>query len=155
MFTFLANSGFCSRCCMVDGVWITFASIADEKSRQNTWILLVNDFFSRVITQLIISILTNVGIKLSLILHFCKIARQNLWQTDPFSCSLRILITLSMIIGLLLKNRYSTPLRVLEITEIKLVMACFKEELLISNSEITKSNFSEFSILKISFRISS
>lgn len=42
--TFRVISGFYSKYCKVDGVCAMFASIAEAKSRQKTWILEVRDF---------------------------------------------------------------------------------------------------------------
>lgn len=62
----------------------------------------------------------------SLILAFYKIAKQNLYVTEPFSYSFNILIIFSIIIILPLYVKYSTPLSVLLITLIRLVIACLK-----------------------------
>ena len=88
--TLSVNSGWVSRYCIVVAVWTILASMAEEKSKQKTWILAVRLFFRRLIVQLIISVSTRVGMTLSLMLAFCKIAMQNLWVTLPFSWSFKI-----------------------------------------------------------------
>lgn len=83
-----------------DLAWITFASIAVAKSRQNMWILMWEDFLTSVSTQFMRSCSKKTGMRLSLTLHFCRMARQNRWVTFPLSCSLSILRTLMSTTGL-------------------------------------------------------
>ena len=65
------------------------------------------------------------------------------------------MIIFLIIIILLLNVKYSTPLRVDEITDIKEVIACYKELLSLFNILVTISKFPFYSILKISFLINS
>lgn len=103
------------------------ASIALAKSRQKTWILSFKDNFIKFKVQFIKSVSTNVGTMLSLIEHFYKIARQNLCVTLPFSYSFKIEIIFSITILFPPYDKYSTPLKVEAITEIKEQIACFKD----------------------------
>lgn len=121
------NYGFYSKYYNVLGVWVIFANIALAKSRQNTCILLFNDNFIKLRVQFIKSILTKVGTTLSLIEHFYKMAKQNLWVTVPFSWSFNIFIIFSITILLFPWQRYSTPLKVEEITDTSEQIACFKD----------------------------
>ena len=85
--TCLASCLLCSSNWRVEGVWMILASIAEAKSKQKTWILEVKDLLIRLIVQYIISCSIKVGMMVSFILHFCKMAIQNLCVTLPFSCS--------------------------------------------------------------------
>lgn len=70
--------GFFSKKVKVEGVWVIFANMALAKSKQKTWILLLIDNLIKFKVQLIKSCSTKVGTILSLIEHFCKMAKQNL-----------------------------------------------------------------------------
>lgn len=169
--TLLARSWCYSKYVRVYGVCVIFANIADAKSKQNTWILLFIDFFTKCITQSNMFYSTSTGITLSFIEHFCNIAKQKRCVTLPFSYSfnicfknLRHFSTKTMMDTLIIFSittyfppnvRYSTPRNVELTTLTKLVIACFKLWLLNSSIWMMKSNFSLASMLKMSFRISS
>lgn len=93
-------SGFFYKYNWQDLEWIMFANIAVAKSKQNIWIFVCDDFFTKVKTQFIKSFSIYTEIILSLTLHFCNMAKQNLWVTLPFSCSLRIFIIFWIITSL-------------------------------------------------------
>ena len=79
-----------SRYYKVEGVCTMLESRPDEKSSKKSFILVVMDRLMMLMTQLIMSCSTKVGMMLSLMLHFCNKAMQNLWITVPFSSALRI-----------------------------------------------------------------
>ena len=66
---------------------IMFASMAVEKSRQNIWILVLNEVYTSLKTQSISLVSRYVAMRFYLTEHFCKIPRQNLCVTLPSSCS--------------------------------------------------------------------
>ncbi len=83
-------SGFFSRYDRHHLEWIMFASIAVAKSKQKECILIWKLFFTSTIAQFIISWSMKVEIRLSFMLLFCRMARQNLWVTFPCYCYFRI-----------------------------------------------------------------
>lgn len=70
---------------------------ADPKSKEKWWILSVSDFLIRAISQFTMSCYMKAGMIASLTEHFCSRARQKRWITEPFSCSLRILMDVSVL----------------------------------------------------------
>lgn len=147
-------SGFFYKKNWQDLEWIILASIAVAKSRQNIWIFVWDDFFTKVRTQLIISFSIYTGIKLSFTLHFCNIARQNRWVTFPFYCYFKIFMIFWITTSLPPYVMYSIPLRVDTITLIKEVIACFKDLFFMFKIYRRNSKFSVWTILKISLLIS-
>lgn len=68
------------------------AKSAEPKSREKWWIFYFNDFLIKFMIQFTMSCSIKVGITVSFTEHFWSKARQNLWMTEPLSCSFNILI---------------------------------------------------------------
>lgn len=88
--TIWACFGSWDRLVRVDAAWMIFARRAEPKSREKWWIFSLRDFLMRLIIQLIMSCSMKAGITVSFTEHFWSKAKQNLWMTDPFSCSFKI-----------------------------------------------------------------